>query len=75
MVDRAALSPEALAWFDGLSQADQLALVKSNDDLKSLEAMRDYHARMAARTDEVLYQSLPEPSIPSNQLLDELDSE
>lgn len=75
MVDRTALSPEALAWFDGLSQADQLALVKSNDDLQSLKAMRDYHARMAARADEVLYQRLPEPSIPSNQLLDELDSE
>lgn len=71
MVDRASLSPQALAWLDGLSPGDRLALLKSNDTFAALA----YQARMSARANQVLYQRLPEPDIPSNQLLDELDSQ
>lgn len=75
MVDRTVLSPEALAWFDGLSLEDQLVLKKSNDTFQSLEELQAYRARMSARSGEVLYKTLPEPDVPSNQLMDELDSE
>lgn len=75
MLDRATLTAEALDYLISLPYSDQVALLKSNIVLRSLEDMKDYRARMAAHADEVLYQTLPEPGVPSNQLLDELDSE
>lgn len=75
MVDRSALPPEALAWLDGLSEEDRLALCKSNETLATPEALRGYLSRMSPRSGEVLYQRLPEPDVPSNQLADEMDSD
>ena len=75
MLDRATLTAEALDYLISLPYSDQVALLKSNIVLRSLEDMKDYRARMAAHAGEVLYQTLPEPGVPSNQLLDELDSE
>ena len=75
MVNRAALSPEALAWFDGLSREDRLTLCKSNKPLEDLNALQGYLSRMSPHSSTVLYQTIPEPDVPSNQLLDELDSE
>lgn len=75
MLDRSSVTAEALEYLCSLPYCDQVSLLKSNMVLRSVEDMKDYRARMAARADEVLYQTLPEPGVPSNQLLDELDSE
>lgn len=75
MLDLSALGAEARAYYNALPLSDQLALAKSNETFHSLESMREYQTRMAAHAGEVLYQTLPEPGIPSNALLDELDSE
>lgn len=75
MVNRSMLTLEAQAYFDSLPKEEQLALSKSNMWLHSLDELREFCGRMSPRSGEVLYQTLPESSIPSNQILDELDSE
>lgn len=75
MLDRRSLSPEACAFYDSLPHSDQLALQKSNEIFRTLDELQSYATRMAAHAGEVLYQTLPEPGVPSNQALDELDSE
>lgn len=75
MLDFQALSPEARAFYDELPRSDQLALQKSNETFRTLEELQSYTHRMAAHAGEVLYQTLPEPGVPSNAALDELDSE
>lgn len=75
MIDPARLSPEARTFYDGLPHSDQLAVQKSNETFCSLDELQAYARRMATRAGEVLYQTLPEPGVPSNEGLDELDSE
>lgn len=75
MVNRSMLTLEAQAYFDSLPKEEQLAIDKSNQWLRSLEELQEFCARMSPRSGQVLYQTLPETSVPSNQVLDELDSE
>lgn len=43
-------------------------------DFHTVEDLKTYLADNPARTDEVLYQQLPDPAIPSNAAYDPLDS-
>ena len=75
MVDPSSLPADARRYFDSLPKEEQLTMLKSNLSLQSLEELQEFCARMSPRSGDVLYQVLPEPAVPSNQLLDELDSE
>lgn len=75
MLDRAVLPAEAMAYFDALPLDAQIALEKSNTSFRSLDDIRDYQQRMLSHVNDVLYQKLPDPAIPSNGDLDQLDSQ
>lgn len=75
MLDHAALTPEALDYFHSLPPSDQVALDHSNLSFRTLEDLKAYQARNLRDIDSVLYQQLPDPSIPSNSALDPLDSQ
>ena len=75
MVDPSSLSADARRYFDSLPKEEQLTMLKSNLSLQSLKELQEFYAQMSPRSGDVLYQVLPEPAVPSNQLLDELDSE
>ena len=74
MLDRALLSPEAIAYFNALPLDAQIALEKSNTSFRSLDDIQDYQQRMLSHVNDVLYKQLPEPAIPSNAALDPLDA-
>ena len=75
MVDPSSLSADARRYFDSLPKEEQLTMLKSNLSLHSLKELQEFYAQMSPRSGEVLYPVLPAPAVPSNQLLDELDSE
>lgn len=75
VVDPSSLPADARRYFDSLPKEEQLTMLKSNLSLQSLKELQEFCARMSPRSGDVLYQVLPEPAVPSNQLLDELDSE
>ena len=75
MLDRALLSPEAIAYFNALPLDAQIALEKSNTSFRSLDDIQDYQQRMFSHVNDVLYKQLPEPAIPSNAALDPLDAD
>ena len=75
LLDRALLSPEAIAYFNALPLDAQIALEKSNTSFRSLDDIQDYQQRMLSHVNDVLYKQLPEPAIPSNAALDPLDAD
>ena len=75
MLDRALLSPEAIANFNALPLDAHIALEKSNTSFRSLDDIQDYQQRMLSHVNDVLYKQLPEPAIPSNAALDPLDAD
>lgn len=75
MLDYAGLSPEALDYFRSLPLADQIAINHSNLTFRSLEDLKSYPGAGLQGTGGVLYQTLPEPAVPSNSALDPLDSQ
>lgn len=68
------LSAEASAFFRSLPDSARTALELSNLTFQSVEDIKTYLADNPTHADEVLYQKLPEPAIPSNAALDPLDS-
>ena len=75
MLDRALLSPEAIAYFNALPLDAQIALEKSNTSFRSLDDIQDYQQRMLSHVNDVLYTQLPAPAIPSTAALDPLDAD
>lgn len=75
MLDHAALTPEALAYFRTLPLGAQVAMSHSSLTFRTLEDLKAYEARVLSGMDGILYQTLPDPSVPSNAALDPLDSE
>ena len=75
MLDHAALTPEALSYFQSLPLSYQVAMNHSNLTFRTLEDLKAYEARNLSGLDGILYQTLPEPGVPSNAALDPLDSE
>ncbi len=75
MLEHAALTPEALAYYNALPLSDQVAISHSNLTFRTLEDLKSYQAHVLPDTDSALYQTLPEPAIPSNAALDPLDSQ
>ena len=73
MLDYAGLTPEALAYFRSLPLADQIAISHSNLAFRSLDDLKAYPS--SGLSAGALYQTLPEPSVPSNSALDPLDSQ
>ena len=72
MLDHAALTPEALSYFQSLRLSYQVAMNHSNLSFRTLEDLKAYEERNLQGTDSVLYQRLPDPAIPSNSALDPL---
>lgn len=68
------LSAEAAAYFRSLPDSTRTALEHSNLTFHTVEDLKSYLEYNPTRVNEVLYQQLPEPSIPSNAALDPLDS-
>ena len=68
------LSAEAAAFFRSLPDSARAALEHSNLTFQTVDDLKSYLQDNPLRTDEVLYQQLPEPAIPSNAALDPLDS-
>lgn len=68
------LTAEAAAFFRTLPSSARSALEHSNLTFQTVEDLKSYLEDNPLRVDEVLYQQLPEPSIPSNAALDPLDS-
>ena len=75
MLDHAALTPEALSYFQSLPLSYQVAMNHSNLTFRTLEDLKGYEERNLQGTDSVLYQRLPDPAIPSNSALDPLDAQ
>lgn len=68
------LTAEAAAYFRSLPDRARTALEHSNLTLHTVEDLKSYLEDNPIHADEVLYQQLPEPAIPSNAALDPLDS-
>lgn len=68
------LTQTAEAFFRTLPESARTALEHSNLTFHTVEDLKTYLADNPARTDEVLYQQLPDPAIPSNAAYDPLDS-
>lgn len=68
------LSTEAAAYFRSLPDSTRSILEHSNLTFHTVEDLKSYLEYNPVRADEVLYQQLPEPAIPSNAALDPLDS-
>ncbi len=68
------LNHAAAAYFQTLPDSARIALEHSNLTFHTVEDLKAYLEDNPARTDEVLYQQLPDPAIPSNSALDPLDS-
>ena len=68
------LSSEAAAYFRSLPNSARTALEHSNLTFQTVDDIKSYLEDNPLRADEVLYQQLPEPAIPSNAALDPLDS-
>ena len=68
------LTPEANAYFRSLPDDARTALEHSNLTFQTVDDLKSYLAENPLRTDQVLYQQLPEPAIPSNAAPDPLDS-
>lgn len=68
------LDPAAAAFFQTLSDSARIALEHSNLTFHTVDDLKTYLADNPARVDEVLYQQLPDPAIPSNAAFDPLDS-
>lgn len=68
------LTPSAAAFFQTLPDSARIALEHSNLTFHTEEDLKTYLADNPARVDEVLYQQLPDPAIPSNAAFDPLDS-
>lgn len=75
MLDHAALTPEALAYFRGLPLGDQIAMQHSNLSFRTVDELKAYRSSMLSDLDAVLYKRLPDPAVPSNAALDPLDAE
>lgn len=75
MLDLAALTPEAQAYYRSLPLSARISMDHSNLTLRTLEDLKDFQARSVGELDAVLYRRLPEPGVPSNSALDPLDSE
>ena len=59
MLDHAALTPEALSYFQSLPLSYQVAMNHSNPTFRTLEDLKAYEERNLQGTDSVLYQRLP----------------
>lgn len=68
------LNQSAAAFFQTLPDSARIALEHSNLTFHTVEDLKTYLADNPARTDEVLYQQLPDPAVPSNAAYDPLDS-
>ena len=68
------LTAEAVTYFRSLPDSTRTALEHSNLTFRTVEDLKSYLEYNPVRTHEVLYQQLPEPAIPSNSVLDPLDS-
>lgn len=68
------LDQSAAAFFQTLPENARIALEHSNLTFHTVEDLQGYLEENPARTDEVLYQQLPDPAIPSNAAYDPLDS-
>ena len=75
MLDHAALTPEALSYFQSLPLGDQVAIQHSNLSFRTIGELKAYQSSMLANLDSVLYKRLPDPAVPSNAALDALDAE
>lgn len=69
------LTGEAEAYFRTLPWAVCAALERSNLTFRTVEDIKSYQADNLAHLNDVLYQELPEPAIPSNAGLDPLDTQ
>ena len=68
------LTPEAAAYFRSLPDLARTKLEHSNLTFQTVDDLKSYLADNPVRADEVLYQQLPKPAIPSNAAPDPLDS-
>ena len=68
------LDRSAAAFFQTLPESSRTALEHSNLTFHTIEDLQSYLEENPARVDEVLYQQLPDPAIPSNAAYDPLDS-
>lgn len=68
------LDHAAASYFQALPDSARTALEHSNLTFRTVEDLKTYLADNPARTEEVLYQQLPDPAVPSNAALDPLDS-
>lgn len=75
MLDYALLSPQALSYYNALPLSARIAMEHSNLTLRTLEDLKSYVENSVGQTDPVLYQTLPDPAIPSNSALDPLDAQ
>ena len=75
MLDYSSLSPQALAYFNALPLSAQVAVSHSNLTFRTVEDLKAFQARTLSGLDSVLYQTLPDPGVPSNSALDPLDSQ
>lgn len=75
MLDYALLAPEALSYYNALPLSARIAMEHSNLTLRTLEDLKGYAENSVGLVGGVLYQTLPEPEVPSNSALDPLDSQ
>ena len=62
MLDHAALSPKALAYFQALPVSAQVAMTHSSRTLRTLEDLQAFEARSLAGLEELLRRSPPGPT-------------
>lgn len=68
------LDQSAAAYFQSLPESSRIALEHSNLTFHTIGDLQGYLEENPIRADAVLYQQLPDPSIPSNAAYDPLDS-